>query len=105
MQVHAFVTSVVIDAFDFGCRDLQFNFFHPAAVEQLIGKQKQKAAASTGLARFGGSSEKIDAKAHGQNRPAAEALLNPFAITPAHPGNIADDPEKDDRYDDPLLIA
>ena len=105
MQVHTFVSPVVIDARDTGCRDLQFYLFYPAAIEQLVWKQKQKAAASEGFARLRGSSKKINTKTHRQNRPAAETLVDPFTVAPAHPGNIADDPEKDDRNDNPLLIA
>ena len=105
MQVDTFVSPVVIDALDAGCRNLQFYFFNPAAVEQPIGKQKQKTAASAGFARLRGSSKKINTKTHRQNRPAAETLVDPFTVAPAHPGNIADDPEKDDRNDNPLLIA
>jgi len=105
MQIHTFVSPVMIDACDTGCRYFQFNFFYPAAVEQSIGKQKQKSAASSGFARLRGFAEKVDPETHGQNRPAAEAFFNPFTVAPAHQSNIADDAEKKDRDNDPLLIT
>jgi len=105
MQVYSLVRPVVINPRNAGSWNFQFNFLYPAAIKQLVGKQKQKAAAFTGLARFSGASEKIHSKAHRQNWPAAEARINPFAVAPAHPGNIADDPEKDDCNDNPLLIT
>ena len=105
MQVDAFVSPVVINSRNAGCRDLQFNFFNPAAVKQSIREQQQKSAAFAGLARFSGSSEKVHPETHGENRPAAEARFNPFAVTPAHPGDIADDPEKSERNKNPLLFT
>jgi len=105
MQVYSLVSPVVIDPFNPGARNLQFNFLYPAAVKQRIGEQQQKAAAAAGLSRLGCHSKKIHAKAHRQRRPAAETRLDPFAVAPAHPGNIADNPENDDRNDDPLLFT
>ena len=65
----------------------------------------QEAAAAAGLARIRSPSEKVHPETHGQNRPAAEAILDPFTVAPAHPGDIADDPEKNDRNENPLLLT
>ena len=105
MKVHAFVGSVVINPCDARARDLQFNFFNPAAVKQRIVEQQQETAAAAGFARLRSPSEKVHPEAHGQNRPTAESVFDPFTVAPAHPGNIADDAEKNDRNENPLLIA
>ena len=105
MQVDTFVGPIVIDACDAGPPNLQFNFFNPAAVKQCIVEQQQEAAAAAGFARLRSLSEKVHPEAQGQNRPAAETLVDPLTVAPAHPGNIADDPEKDDRNKNPLLLT
>jgi hypothetical protein len=35
---------------------------------------------------------------------AAEAVFDPFAITPTHPGDISNNPEKYESNDHPLLF-
>ena len=105
MKVDTLVASVVINPCDAGSRNLQFNLFNPAAIKQRIGEQQQEAAAAAGFTRLRSLSEKVHSETHGQNWAAAETLVYPFTVAPAHPGNIADNSEKCDRNKNPLLFT
>ena len=104
MQIDPFVSAIVVHPGDTAAGDLQFYFFHTAAVKQAVRQQEQETGAAARFTGFGRFAEVVDAEAHGPQVLVAEALIDPFAVPPADDGNVGQNAEKYQGNDNPLLV-
>ena len=105
VQVVAFDAVVRINMRDVFPDNGQFQPDSPAAVEKPVRQEQQKSTAFSRLARLTVPAEIVYPETHGQNFLIAEALFDPFAVTPADKGNVADDAEKNESDVYPLLVG
>jgi len=104
MQIDPFVGAIVVNPGDTAAGNLQFYFFHPAAVKQAVRQQQQETGAAARFTGFGSSAEIVDTEAHGLQVRIAEAVIDPLAVAPAYDDNVSKNTEKYQGNDDPLLV-
>ena len=105
VQINAFYAVVRVHMGDVFTWDVQLQPGGAAAVKKSVRQEQEKPAAPAWFSRFAGSSKIVDTKAHGQDFLPAEALFNPFPVSPSNKGDIGDDAEKYECNEQPLLVC